>query len=666
MRALKTEHLVSAAVAAAIAALALAEGGFEPTAYALLALLAWSGVVVGLAVGRLPRAEPPGAAIAAGVCLAAFAGLAALSIAWASDNGRAFEDVVRALAYLGAFVLVVVGSRVAEAAPWLRGLALGLVAIAVIALLARYVPGPFGDPDADLRRTVPATAGRLTYPIGYWNGLAAAMAAAIVLLAWFGDRARGRPGRALAIGALPPVVLALWATDSRGGIVAAALAFAVLIAASPGRPRLVANLALGIGGGVLLIAFADAREHLFEQPGTPAAEDEAAAMLVLTIAVTVACGAARYLLDRPLGRLSVPPAVGRATVAVVAIAAVVGVIAADPAQRFEEFKSPPTGYELSHSERPDLLRSGGSGRYQFWGAAVDGFAEAPVAGQGSGDYGPYWLEHREQPLVATRAHSLLFETLAELGVVGVATLLGFFAIATVAGVRRLRDAATGGAPAALAVLTVGVAAVTVDWTWDLPAVFVSTVLAVALLTGPATLAAGEDRGPGAAVGTARSRRRFAAGIALLLVAWASICAAGLLILADHSLETSRDRASRDDLAGAIEAADNAADIQPWAAEPRTQLALLYERGGDLRDALTEVSEAIERSPRDYTLYLLQARLLAVSGNTAAARESVARAGALNPLEPVVREAARSLELLRRAQEGSSTSGASGSRSASQR
>ena len=104
-----------------------------------------------------------------------------------------------------------------------------------IALLARFVPGPFGDPDADLARTLPAALGRLTYPIGYWNGLAAAMAAAIVLCSWFATAAAGPRARALAVGALPPVLLALWMTDSRGGLVAAALAFVVLLLAGRGR-----------------------------------------------------------------------------------------------------------------------------------------------------------------------------------------------------------------------------------------------------------------------------------------------------------------------------------------------------------------------------------------------------------------------------------------------
>ena len=201
---LDVKHVIGGAVAASAVAVALAGGGFEPTAFAAAGLVVWIAVVVGLAVGVLPRSQPPTAALVAGISLAGLAALIALSLAWASDDGNGFEDVVRTLAYLGAFAAVVLASRRSEATPWLAGLAVGLAAIAAIALLARFEPSLFGNPDADLA-DLPAVLGRLTYPIGYWNGLAAVMAAAIVLLYLVrrdrrrGPRARGR-GRCASAG----------------------------------------------------------------------------------------------------------------------------------------------------------------------------------------------------------------------------------------------------------------------------------------------------------------------------------------------------------------------------------------------------------------------------------------------------------------------------------
>jgi O-Antigen ligase len=636
----RIDQVITSAVAASCVGIALAEGGFAPTAYAASALILWAAVVIGLATGLVPRSEPPVAAIAAGLCLAGFAGLIALSLLWASDNGRAFEDVVRALAYLGAFVLAVVASRRGDARAWLLGLAIGLVAVGAIALLARFEPGLFGDPDADLRETLPAARGRLTYPVGYWNGLAAAMAAAVVLLTWLGASGERRGGRALAVGALPLVLLALWATDSRGGIVAAALAFAVLLAAGPDRPRLVASLGIGLGGGAALVALAGSRDELFEYPGAPPAVAEGDGMLVLTVIAIVLTGLVRYAIDRPIQGLTVSPRAARVAIPAAALATVTLIVLADPVERYDDFKAPPVGTEISEGQA-DLLRTGGSGRYQFWETAVDAFAGAPVGGVGSGGYGPYWLEHREFPITATRAHSLVFETLAELGIAGVALITGFFGVAAVAGVRRrLASERVAEVGPALAILGVGVAAAAVDWTWDLPAVFGVTLLAAALLTGPATLPAGGPDGPQTALGTARSRRRFAGGVSVLLVAWVSICASGLLLLADHELDSSRDAAARGDLEGAFDAANDAIDLEPWAAEPRTQLALLHERAGDLTAAREALGEAIDRSPRDYELYLLQARFEAEDSDDAASRASLERAYELNPLDPEIRRQVR--------------------------
>jgi tetratricopeptide (TPR) repeat protein len=176
---------------------------------------------------------------------------------------------------------------------------------------------------------------------------------------------------------------------------------------------------------------------------------------------------------------------------------------------------------------------------------------------------------------------------------------------------------------------VGVAAAAVDWTWDVPAVFVPTIIAAAVLTGPATLP-----GPGGTAeiyGEVRSRRRFARGVAVLLVAWASICAAGLLLLSDHALTQSRAKAESGDLAGAIDSANDATDLQPWAAEPRTQLALAYEQAGDFVSAHAAIEQAIARSRQDWELYLTAARILARQGDQDASNAQLRRAAALNPL-----------------------------------
>jgi hypothetical protein len=636
MQRLEVKHLIGGAVAAACVALAMAGGGFEPTAFAAAGLVVWIAALLALAVGVVPRSEPPATAMIAGLALAGLAAFTAISLAWASDDGHAFEDVVRTLTYLGGFALVVLASKRAEARPWLAGLTVGLTVVGAIALLARFEPSIFGNPDADLAASLPAAIGRLTYPIGYWNGLAAVMAAAIVLLSWSSSTAASRWLRSASVAALPAVMLALWMTESRGGIAAALLAFGVLVATGPSRTRLVVNLGFGALAGALLIALAETRGELLDNPVTDLAATQGDQMLAITAAVVAATFGLRYALDRRIQPLVFPRQAGRIAVAGIAVGALIALVAIDPVKQFDEFKAPPTAADLADGD-VGLLRGGGSGRYQFWETAVDAFASSPVGGVGAAGYTPYWFEHREIPIPATRAHSVLFETLAELGIVGFALLATFLGCAAVSGVRRLRapDAVAETGPV-LALLVVGLAAAAVDWTWDLPAVFGITVVAAALLTGPATVA-GPDPGPPSRRyrGQVRSRRGFAAGVVLLLVAWLAICGSGLLLLSAHSLDSSRDAAGRGDIDAAVSAANDAIDLQPWAAEPRTQLALVYEQAGDYDAASAAISEAIERSPDDYRVRLLAARMAAEANDDVAARAELLAAHRLNPRDPEI-------------------------------
>ena len=100
-------------------------------------------MILGLVLGLWPRAAIPRPALVAGMCLGGLAVLAALSMTWAESNEDAFIAVVRVLAFLGLFVAVVLASSSGGARPWLLGLALGLGAVAVVAVVGRLQPGLF-------------------------------------------------------------------------------------------------------------------------------------------------------------------------------------------------------------------------------------------------------------------------------------------------------------------------------------------------------------------------------------------------------------------------------------------------------------------------------------------------------------------------------------------
>jgi tetratricopeptide (TPR) repeat protein len=178
----------------------------------------------------------------------------------------------------------------------------------------------------------------------------------------------------------------------------------------------------------------------------------------------------------------------------------------------------------------------------------------------------------------------------------------------------------------------------IDWTWELPACFGLVVVAGGLLAGPATL--GLEATPGAQLeGASGSRtslvpgRRVWLGIATLLVAGAAIWAGTVLFLTESKLGDSRQAASAGDLESAAKDARDAIKLEPWAAGPRLQLALVDELGGDLQAAKRDLAGAIERAPENWQLWFVRTRIDVKSGNIRAARHALERARRLNPRAP---------------------------------
>jgi len=635
-RHLEPQHAITAAVAAGSAALGAAGGGSSETAFSVATLAVWSAVLVALAAGVLPRDEPPQGALFAGACVAGLAALIALSLGWASDDQTAYEDVVRALLYLGMFVLVVIASKRGEAGAWLRGLAGGLTIIVLLALATRFEPGLLGDADAEIALRLPS--GRLSYPIGYWNGLAIVAALACIALVWLAARARTRLGGAVAAGTIPLAILAIYASTSRGGFVALAIGFVSLIALGPRRVLLLAAAVLGAAGGLVLIVLANSRSAFLDQPQTPLAESQGTEMLVLSAAVVAVVALASLALSRPLESFRPSRRLALGVSGAAALLAVATLVVLDvnvnPIDRWEEFKEFPT---VDESPRPGgvegLIRGSSSGRYQFWSAAYDAFRSEPLRGIGSGDYEAWWNVHGSLPTMVRSAHSLFLESLAELGIAGGILPVGFFGVVGFVASRRigmLGGPAHGEVGALLALLIAGAFAASIEWIWNLPAVFGPVLVAGALLTGPATLPA---RAPRVAppMTFIRTRRRFAGGVAMLLVAWIAICAAGLLLLSARSIERANQALFLDEPREAITRAAEARDLQPWAADPHETLALAYRSMGELSAAQLEAAEAIERAPQNWRLDLLAAELDFSANDVAGAKANVKQDLELAPI-----------------------------------
>ena len=458
-------------------AMAFFSGGYFAGPRLAAGVAVWLLALVGfwLAPAPLPRQRPGQLAV---VGIAALALIVGLSIAWAPLRGVAQSDLQRLLLYLGAFLAATTllrgdsGLRLAEPL-----LALGALIVTGYALAARLLPGLVEEAASA------SAAGRLEQPLTYWNASGMLAAVGLILcLRVAADAARQGWMRSAAIAASLPLGLGVYLTFSRGALLGVAVGAILLIVFSRERRQL-RVLAVGIGGAVLVSAVAALLPAVLTLQGPlPTREREGLVLLVVLIAAMVAAVlAARWLSSRPDGApLSAPRALAASLVAVMLIG-FVAVAAGDGSSRGQ----PRFGADTRR------LTSFESNRYAYWKVAGKMFIDQPLAGDGSGSFRVVWRQQRKIADPALDAHSLYFETGAELGIIGLLALALFFCGVGWAGRNLLRER-RGEAVGALAALGALAVHAGLDWDWEMPALAL-----IGLLLAGAVVAANEEIGSAA-------------------------------------------------------------------------------------------------------------------------------------------------------------------------
>ena len=627
-----------AAVGLAVVLLAVDHAGYGAATRGAAALLAWWALLVFVVAGVWPREPLPPAALLAGALLASFAVFTGASALWADSAEAAFVEFARVSLYLGVFGLVIAARR-GSAAVWIDGLGAGIAVVGLLAVLSRCLGF---EQSADFRSLLPGTEARLSFPLGYWNGLGILLGIGVPLLMRAATDARSALARGAAVASLPALAVALYLTSSRGATAVALLGSVAFVLLSSRAVPAIAALAIGAVTSAIAIGAVEIGSDVAQGP-VEGGEGVSALMVVLLCCA--AAGAAHALVTSGgLARVRLSPLAARVMVGVGLAAALAGTIVLDPAERVEAFQRPPN--ELP-TDRPDfvrehLLSGGGSGRWQFWNAALDQFEQHPIAGAGAGSFQAWWLAHGGIAFYVRDAHSLYFETLGELGLAGFALLAVGLGVGLVAGASRLRAAcalrpAVAAAMAGFLGFLLGAA---LDWIWELTVVGIVGVACLGILCGPASE---PERAPRASrPGFGRLARVGVAVAALLMAAGAAISWATA-----HELDASRAALARGDAATAAERASAAGAVQPWAASPHLQLALVYEYDGDLAAARGAIDDALRRESNNWQLWTVAARLDAESGRVRAAGARLRRARELHPYSPLFsgldRRAKRALE-----------------------
>jgi hypothetical protein len=562
--------------------------------------------------------------------LGAFTLLAGASVAWATNPEAAFLEFDRAALYVGVFALAALSAHRVGVRTWCDGFAVGICGVTALALISRFFPSLL--PSHDMPRFFPGSGERLSYPVDYWNGLAMLLALGVPALLRVAVAERKAAWRGLAAGALPAVAAAVYLTASRGGTATGIVAAAVFIALAADRwaaLQAVFIALLGSAGAILILLD---RHELTDAPlGSAgiAAEGRSAALLIAVVCVVT--GLLHGVASSAMRRLPRPRRLtGWATAGLVVIFALVLLRASDPRERAQAFAQPPTAIALSRHNFVDshFLSANGGGRWQFWHAAVNEFRSHPLVGDGAGSYEAWWAQHGSIPLFVRYAHSLYLEVLGELGVIGFVLLLAALGSGLFAGARTLTrtrslDRTTAGA--LVAGLFAFLVAASIDWMWQLTVVSVVGVAYLGLVTASSSAVEAEP--------SPRIGRRFPRGI-LVCTALAVIACEGVPLLTQIELQQSRAAARGDHLVEASSHAFAAAGLEPWAASPYLQIALVEEQRRNLRSARLFINRALDRNGDDWRLWLVSARIETKLGAIPTAKQSLNRAARLNPRSPI--------------------------------
>lgn len=613
--------------------LALEGGGYDLVTRSEVGVALWWIVVLGALVGVLPRARfSPGAWAA----VALFAGYLAwtwLAVGWSESAERTLAEAARVATYLGFFVLGLCVVDRSTLRHLINGLGCAIGVVAAIAVLSRLHPAwfPSNNPTGFY-----ATA-RLAYPLNYSDATGEFAALGLPLLLYVATEARTLAGRAFAAGALPIVVLCVGLTVSRGGILAAVVGVLVFFCVAPDRlPRLATGIVAAAGSAVVM--YAVLRRPLVRDAnlssGAPLASQQHA---MLAIVLLACAGVALVQAGITLGVrhgvwpewLVVPRRRARIAVAValaVVVAVVIAGIAAGVDHRlWQQFKqpNPPVG----GNPYSRLLSISGSHRYQYWVAAIHAFESSPWKGIGPGTFEFYWAQHNSLGEFVVNAHSLYVETLAELGIVGLLLVGGLVLFVLAAGwLRAYRATPTIRSQIAAAVAGFAgfAAAASFDWVWQ-----IAVIPLIGLLLAAGALVNLRD-----GVRMHSARRLVLTRIALALGALPALVA--IVIPLAQTLQVQASQAA--DRAGQYEAAlsdaVSAQRVEPQAATPRLQRALILEQLGDIAGAAQAVAQAAAREPTNWRIWLVASRIATEGDRPRVALADYERARQLNPTSPI--------------------------------
>jgi len=643
-----------------------------------IALTLGCGLVVAGAVILTPRGRAVYGLWPVGLLLA-FTALSALSVVWSVQPDASWQDAGRMFAYSAVFGAAVVLAR-AGPARWpavLGGVTLAAVVVCGYALLTKVFPAGLDTHDIYAR---------LQAPYGYWNATGLTAAMGVIGCMWLGARRAGHALlSALAYPAIGLLLLTLMLAYSRGALIALAVGLALWFCIVPLRLRGATVLLTGAVGAGLVVAWDFSRHALSADSvalhARVLAGRQLGALLVAMLVVLALAGVAIGFFTgrRPPSSLTRRNA-GALLLSILALGVVAfaGALAAShrgfSGSISHGFHSLTNPHAAVPPNTPGRLTAIGSVRARYWNEALKIFQAHPALGTGARTYGTARLRYRTEDLEAKDAHGFVVQTLADLGLVGLALALALLASWMAAagrathpfnrrwtswrelqrtgwqgiGWRPLGDRPELGEQRAYSPERIGMLSMlclvvvfgvhsTVDWTWFVPGDACVALLCAGWLAGHGPLRAGlADAQPADQAAELRLFSLRETGPLRVGIAAAAVIAALLAAWAQWQPQRSAD-ASQEALAlsardpgGARSAAQAAIDYDPLSAEALFTLSTIQQHAGQSALARATLVRAVHLQPSNPQTWQALGEYDLRTGDSTAALNELRAAVYLNP------------------------------------
>lgn len=566
--------------------------------------------------GTLPR--PFNASLGL-LLMALLAGVTALSVSWSILPNASLLDAVRLISYTCVLALAALLAQLHQqrAREILLGIGGAALAIVAYALISRAIPGAFPEGD---------DFARLRLPFGYWNAVGFVAALGLVVALWAGTRRR--ESRALEIASYPIgglFVVALMLSQSRGSLLAFAIAVAVWVLLVPQRLRAAGWLA-GVWAISMLVVFwayknsALSTDHM-------AFPDRKSAGIQLLVALFVLCGLLaglgalihRFRHSNPLSSAQ-RRSLGRNLLIALAVFPFLFLFAVGVGTEkgLGTVSDGVTGLFSATAAAPDntpgRLTQTTSLRGRYWSDAWRIFEHHTWRGTGGDTFIAARLPFRTDQTTAAQAHGMVPQVASDLGILGLLILLGITIVWLIAAFKLA--GASRRAPWAwlseademrLASVTLMVSALlfglhsAIDWTWFIPGAAYFGLLAGGWTLGSPAAHSLRSTAP-APIAQRGGRAQILRAAAIALIGVSIAYAVYQPVRAERKVDSGLAQVEEDPVK-ALKLGNDALELDPTSDGAFILIAVAQSNGGRQHDADATLSILTNEQPNNPAAWL---------------------------------------------------------------